>query len=278
MINSKQSVSVKVFSWLLLVFMLIVTLLPLCLMLLNSFKTRVEITTNPLALPETWSIQNYVKAWQQAEIPVAARNSIILVFGTLLITLVVSCMAAYGLARKTVPCWKQLSVYFLICNTIPKQLFIIPLFFILQKAGLVNNLVAMMFIYSAIYSPFAIFLLRTYFQAIDQDIINSAMIDGASHWQTFWKIVMPLVRPGILTASLIVGLWCWNEFLFSVTFLQTDSVTTLAVKFYGFTSRYVTEWGNMMAFAVLVTLPVILFFIFLQNRFIDGMTAGGVKG
>ena len=108
--------------------------------------------------------------------------------------------------------------------------------------------------------------------------MNSAMIDGASNMQIFWKIVLPLVQPGLLTASLIVGLWCWNEFLFAVTFLQTENVTTLAVEFYSFTSRYTTEWGNMMAYAVMVTLPVIVFFIFLQRRFIDGMTAGGVKG
>lgn len=270
--------TVKVLSIAIIVFMILVTLLPLALMVLNSFKTRIQISTNPLALPESLSFENYRDAWVQGSIARAARNSITLVVGTLLITLLISCMAAYGLARKAVFGWKTISVYFLVCNTIPKQLFIIPLFFILQKAGFVNNLFAMMVIYAAVYSPFAIFLLKTYFEAIDQDIMNSAMIDGASNMQIFWKIVLPLVQPGLLTASLIVGLWCWNEFLFAVTFLQTESVTTLAVEFYSFTSRYTTEWGNMMAYAVMVTLPVIVFFIFLQRRFIDGMTAGGVKG
>ncbi|WP_320128686.1 carbohydrate ABC transporter permease [uncultured Sphaerochaeta sp.] len=264
--------------WVLLILMTLMTLLPLSLMVLNSFKTRMEITTNPLSWPKVPQFANYKNAWVQGEVFHATVNSLVLVVGTLVITIVSSCMAAYALSRKQMRFTNGLSVYFLVCNTIPKQLFIIPLFFMLQKLGLIDNLVPMMFVYSAIFSPFAIFLLHTYFIGISKDIINSAVIDGASSWQVFWKIVLPLVQPGILTVALIVGLWCWNEFLFAVTFLQSDSVTTLAVKFYGFTSRYVTEWGSMMAFAVMVSVPVIMFFVFLQNRFIDGMTAGGVKG
>ena len=264
--------------WVLLILMTLITLLPLSLMVLNSFKTRIEITTNPLAWPKIPQLTNYRNAWIQGEVFHAAFNSLVLVIGSLVITIVSSCMAAYALSRKKMRFSNGLSVYFLICNTIPKQLFIIPLFFILQKLGLIDNLIPMMFVYSAIFSPFAIFLLHTYFIGISKDIINSAVIDGASSWQIFWKIVLPLVQPGILTVALIVGLWCWNEFLFAVTFLQSDAVITLAVKFYGFTSRYVTEWGSMMAFAVMVSVPIIIFFVFLQNRFVDGMTAGGVKG
>lgn len=276
--NLKQPKSVKIISALIILLLVFITLFPLFLMILNSFKTRIEITTNPLALPQNPSFINYKNAWKQAKVQDAAMNSIILVIGTLGITLLASTTAAYALANKRIRIWPQLSVYFLVCNTIPKQLFIIPLFFILQKMNLINNLVAMMFIYSALYTPFAIFLLRTYFIGINHDITNSAIIDGASKLQVFSYIVMPLVQPGLLTVALIIGLWCWNEFLFSVTFLQKESVTTLAVRFYAFSSRYVTEWGNMMAFAVFVSVPIILFFLLLQRYFIDGMTSGGVKG
>jgi len=276
--NLKQPKSVKIISALIILLLVFITLFPLFLMILNSFKTRIEITTNPLALPQNPSFINYKNAWKQAKVQDAAINSIILVIGTLGITLFASTTAAYALANKRIRVWPQLSVYFLVCNTIPKQLFIIPLFFILQKMNLINNLVAMMFIYSALYTPFAIFLLRTYFIGINRDITNSAIIDGASKLQVFSYIVMPLVQPGLLTVALIIGLWCWNEFLFSVTFLQKESVTTLAVRFYAFSSRYVTEWGNMMAFAVFVSVPIILFFLLLQRYFIDGMTSGGVKG
>ncbi|WP_428770759.1 carbohydrate ABC transporter permease [Treponema sp. HNW] len=276
--NLKQSKSVKIISMLLLFLLLCITVFPLFLMLQNSFKTRIEIATNPLAFPKTISFINYKNAWKQAKIPAAAVNSIILVIGTLALTLFAGSAAAYVLANKKIRFWPQISVYFLVCNTIPKQLFIIPLFFILQKLNLINNLIAMMFIYSALYTPFAIFLLRTYFIGVNKDIINSAIIDGASKAQIFLYILVPLIQPGLLTAALIIGLWCWNEFLFSVTFLQKEAVTTLAVRFYAFSSRYVTEWGNMMAFAVFVSLPIIIFFLFLQRYFIDGMTVGSVKG
>lgn len=276
--KTSQSPRIKLLFNILIIVMVCVTLLPLIMMLINSFKTRLEITRNPLALPENFSFNNYVAAWKQGGIPSAALNSMMIAAGTLVLTLSTSCMIAYALAKKGFRYWKQTSVYLLVCNTIPKQLFIIPLFFILQKAGLINSRVALMFIYTAIYTPFAVFLLRTYFMGINKDIEDSARIDGATASQIFLRIVIPLVQPGVLTVSLIVGLWCWNEFLFAVTFLQIESVSTVAVRFYSFTSRYVTEWGNMMAYAMTVTLPIIVFFMFLQNKFIDGMTAGSVKG
>lgn len=259
-------------------FLLLITVLPLILMLINSFKSRIDIANNPLSLPFTLEISNYISAWKHGRLGSALYNSLFLTFFTLIITIITSCMSAYALTKKRMRYWKGLSIYFLICNTIPKQLFIIPLFFILQRLNLINSRMALAFIYSAVFTPFAIFLLRTYFLQINPEIENSALMDGANSRQIFIYILMPIVQPGILTVSLIVGLWCWNEFLFAVTFLQNDNFYTVSVRFYSFTSRYVTEWGNMMAFAVIITVPIIIFFVFLQKKFISGMTAGGVKG
>jgi raffinose/stachyose/melibiose transport system permease protein len=255
-----------------------VTLVPLFLMLNNSFKSRVSITQNPLAPPKEIMLSNYRNAWNLGKIPGAAFNSIGITAGTIALTVLCASMAAYVFARKAIRGWQGFSVYFLVCNTLPRQLIIIPLFIILQRLNLINNRFAMMIIYSVIFTPFAIFLLRAYFVGIHKDYENSAKLDGATMWQIFIHIIFPLVQPGLLTVALIVGLWCWNEFLFAVTFLQTEAVTTLAVRFYSFISRHTIEWGYMMAFAAIIIVPVMILFIFLQHKFIDGMTAGGIKG
>ncbi|MDR2784482.1 MAG: carbohydrate ABC transporter permease [Treponema sp.] len=274
----RQSIAVRLAQNTVIVVFIVVTLLPLLLMLNNSFKDRVSITRNPLALPEKPFVTNYERAWVYGKIPSAAINSICITAGTIVITVLCASMAAYVFARRSVRGWQGFTIYFLVCNTLPKQLIIIPLFLILQRLKLINNIFAMMFIYGAVFTPFALFLLRTYFMGIDRDYENSAKIDGASMWQIFMHIIFPLVQPGLLTVAIIVGLWCWNEFLFAVTFLQTEEVSTIAVRFYSFIGRYSTEWGNMMAYATLITVPVMIFFILLQNKFIDGMTAGGIKG
>ncbi|WP_020611500.1 carbohydrate ABC transporter permease [Sediminispirochaeta bajacaliforniensis] len=274
----KYTKTVHIVSLLVCLVLLIITILPLGLMLVNSFKSNVAIANNPLSLPKTIHVTNFVRAWKFGHLGTALVNSVLITILTVVVTILVSCMAAYVLSTKRMKHWKAMSIYFLACNTIPKQLFIIPLFFILQRMGLINNRVALAVIYSAIFTPFAIFLLRTYFLQIDKDIENSARVDGAGSLRIFFSILLPLIQPGILTAALIVGLWCWNEFLFAVTFLQNDLFYTVAVRFYSFTSRYVTEWGTLMAYAVMITIPILLFFIILQKRFISGMTAGGVKG
>jgi raffinose/stachyose/melibiose transport system permease protein len=276
--KARQNAGVRFVQNVIIAALLVVTLLPLLLMLNNSFKERVEISRNPLSLPAQLFTENYRRAWVYGKIPSAALNSLGITAGAIVVTILCASMAAYVFARRAVRGWQGFTVYFLVCNTLPKQLVIIPLFVILQRLKLINNIFAMMFIYGAVFTPFAIFLLRTYFIGIDRDYENSARIDGASMWQIFVHIIFPLVQPGLLTVAVIVGLWSWNEFLFAVTFLQTEEVSTVAVRFYSFIGRYNTEWGNMMAYATLITVPVMLFFIFLQNKFIDGMTSGGIKG
>ena len=127
------------------------------------------------------------------------------------------------------------------------------------------------------FSPFSIFLLRTYVLAIPYALEEAAQVDGATPWQKFFYVILPMMRPGLLTVAIIAGLNAWNEFVIAVTFLQNDSNVTAIVKFYNLTGQYSTDWGGMLAAAVIIVLPVVLVFVLLQRRFIDGMTAGAVK-
>lgn len=253
-------------------------LLPIALMLLNSFKTAVEITADPLALPPHWRWENYTHAWTHAALGSSLLHTAQVAGCTIVLVCVTATPCAYVLARRRLRFWRPLSFYFMASVTVPVQLYLFPLYFAFAKLGLVNSVPAVSVIYTAMYSPFAIFLLRTYVLAIPEALEEAASIDGATPWQVYTRVVLPLLRPGLLTVAVIVGLYSWNEFIIAATFLQNADTVTATVKFYTLTGQYSTDWGEMMAAAVIIVLPVVALFIVLQRRFIDGMAGGSVKG
>ena len=137
---------------------------------------------------------------------------------------------------------------------------------------------AVSLVYTALYSPFAVMLLRTYFLAVPKELEEAAIVDGASHWQVFSQIMLPIVSPGILTVALIIGLYSWNEFLIATTFLQKADRLTAVVSFFLLSGQYSSDWGEIMAAALIIVLPVVVLFVLLQRRFIEGMAGGAVKG
>jgi raffinose/stachyose/melibiose transport system permease protein len=196
---------------------------------------------------------------------------------TIIVVCATGSMAAYALAYKKVRGWRAISVYFLASTTLPTQLFIFPVYFAFVRLGLIDNVFAVSLIYVAIYSPFSIFLLRTYFLAVPPEVQEAAIIDGATLWQTFSRVMLPIVSPGIITVAVIIGLNTWNEFLIAYTFLQDKAAQTAIVRFYLLGGQYSSDWGEIMAAALIVVVPVLVFFILMQRRFIEGITSGAVK-
>jgi raffinose/stachyose/melibiose transport system permease protein len=189
-----------------------------------------------------------------------------------------SSLTAYVLARKKIKSWKIVTFYLLATTTAPIQLYLFPLYFGFAKLGLINNVFGVALIYTALYSPFAVMLLRTYFLAVPKELEEAAIIDGATHWQVFWRVMLPIVSPGILTVALIIGLNSWNEFLIATTFLQKAENTTAVIAFYLLSGQYSSDWGEIMAAALIIVIPVVVLFVFMQKRFIEGMAGGSVKG
>lgn len=252
-------------------------LLPIALVLLNSVKTTAEINADPLGLPSVIRWDNFANAWSHAALGSNLLHSAYVAGLTVVFVCVTAAPCAWALARRKVRAWRPISFYLMASITVPVQLYLFPLYFLYAKLSLINSIPAVAVIYTAMYSPFAIFLLRTYVLGIPVAIEEAAQIDGAGVWGTFWRIVLPMMRPGLLTVAVIVGLNAWNEFIISVTFLQNESVVTAVVKFYNLTGQYSTDWGEMMAAAIIIVLPIVLLFVTLQRRFIDGMAAGSVK-
>jgi raffinose/stachyose/melibiose transport system permease protein len=255
-----------------------VALFPIALLALNSLKPAAEIVTSPLSLPAPIEWQNFAHAWRDAHLSQSLLNSALLTALTIVLVCATGSLTAYTLARRRIRSWQLWTFYLLATTTAPIQLFLFPLYFGFARLGLVNNVPAVSLIYTAMYSPFAIMLLRTYFLAVPRELEEAAQIDGASSWQIFTKVMLPVVSPGLLTVALIIGLYSWNEFLVATTFLQKSDRATAIVSFFLLSGQYTSDWGEIMAAALLIVLPVVALFLFLQRRFIEGMTGGAVKG
>src|ERR1700740_3109297 len=256
----------------------VVSLFPLSLMVISALRKSTEIVANPLALPSTLQWINFARAWTDAQLGRSLLNSAETTgFAVVLICSTCS-VAAYALARRTGPGLRWISAYLLGTTTLPIQLYLFPLYFGFAHLGLIDNVFALSLVYTAVFSPFAIFLLRTYYLAIPRELEEAAIIDGANRWQVFTKVLLPLVSPGILTVAIISGLNIWNEFLISSTFLQSHDQQTAVVRFYPLGGQYTSDGGEIMAAAILIVAPAVGFFLLMQRRFIQGMAAGSVKG
>jgi raffinose/stachyose/melibiose transport system permease protein len=256
----------------------VIALFPLSLMIVSALKTSAEIVANPLALPRVLQWVNFSRAWTDAQLGRSLLNSAETTGLAVVLICSTSSMAAYALARQIARGWRWISAYLLATTTLPIQLYLFPLYFGFAHFGLIDNVFALSFVYTAIFSPFSIFLLRTYFLAIPKEVEEAAVMDGANRWQVFYKISLPLVSPGILTVALISGLNTWNEFLISSTFLQSHDQQTAVVRFYTLGGQYSSDWGEIMAAAILIVAPVLVAFLLMQRRFIEGMASGSVKG
>lgn len=253
-------------------------LFPLSLMVVNGLRTNFEIFTSPIGLPTDpdWGV--YGRVWRDAELGRALANSAFIAAGTVVSVCTVASMAAWVIARRSVPGWFLIGLYFLASTTIPAQMYIFPLYFVMASLGLINQPLAVIFIYTALWTPFSLFLLRTYIVEIPVELEDAARIDGASEFAIFRRIILPLITPGLITVALITGLNAWNEFLIAVTFLQTGEAATATTRFYQLIGRFGSDWQQQMATATMIAVPVVIFFVLLQRRFIEGISSGAVKG
>jgi raffinose/stachyose/melibiose transport system permease protein len=265
-------------NYVVLLLLLLFALVPLVILAFNSLKDRAELGDNPLGFPRTITWDNYPRAWDVGNFSTTTVNSAILVVGTVVAVLLLGGMAAYSLAKLDLPGGSGLMLYLLVASSMPIHLFLVPLFFFWRQLGLVNNLFGLIIIYVAINAPLAIFLLRSYMVQLPRDFEDAARVDGASEWQVFSKIVVPLSWPGFLTVGLVVSLAVWNEFLLATVFLTDQDKFTVVTSYQNFTTRFSRDWGLTSAAAVMMIAPILAIFLIFQRRFVEGLTQGGMKG
>lgn len=256
----------------------LIAVLPLLLVAVNTFKPHAAIVANPLSLPSGFDFSNFARAWRGGNFGVGLVNSLLLSGTTVTLTLACASLAAVALARRQVAGWRLVTIYFLCATTVPIQLFLFPLYFVFARLGLVGNFAATAVVLTAINLPVAIFLLRAYVISIPREIDEAAFMDGANPWQTFWHILLPLMRPGLITVAIIVFLNAWNEFLITSTFQKGRSNVTMTLGYLSMNGTYATDQGAMMAGAFILVAPIVVFFLVMQRYFVSGMSAGAVKG
>ncbi len=256
-----------------LVLLAIFAIGPLVVLLFNSLKTNAEIGRNPLGPPLSPVFQNFPTAWVQGGFATTMVNSAILTFGTVVGVCIIS-----GTARLDLPGTDVVLLYLFVASALPFQLFLVPLFFLWSSLQLTNTLIGLIIIYWAVFSPFATLLLRSYLVALPRGFEDAARVDGATELQILLRVILPLSWPGFLTIALVSGLGAWNEFFFAVTFIQDDALKPVTTSFLAFQSNFSRDWGLTSAAGIIIILPVVALFLILQRRFINGLTAGGLKG
>ena len=261
-----------------LLIMAVISLFPLFLVLINSFKSHAEILANPLSLPTELSLSNYLYTWQVGKFGEGFLNSLKLT-GTAIVTgVLASATMGYVLATRRVRTWKPLTLYFMLCTTVPLQMFMLPLYTTFVNLHLMGNVFAVGVAIAAWNLPMPIFLMRTYFLKVPYELEEAARIDGANTFQVFTKVMLPIVSPGLITVAVIVGLFSWNEYLLSTTLLQGESNFTATLKFLNLNGTFSKDYSVIMSGAVIMIVPMIVIFLLLQKKFIEGMASGAVKG
>jgi raffinose/stachyose/melibiose transport system permease protein len=254
----------------------VTALFPLLLVGLNSLKLSTQIIASPLSLPKIFAWSNFSQAWYYGHFAHGFVNSILLAGTTVVVVLVCSSMAGYVLAGRKLRAGPAIMIYFMVSMTVPIQLFLFPLYFAFAHLGLLGNVFAVGVVIAALNMPLSIFLMRTFFLNVPREMEEAALMDGASTRQVITRVMLPVVKPGLITVAIIAGLNAWNEFLISSTFLQGNYTATLG--YLTMNGTFSTNEGVMMAGAVILIVPIVIVFVITQRYVVDGLVAGAVKG
>lgn len=259
---------------------LLVVILPFLWVVMNSLKTGSKIISEPFALPESIQFQNYVQAWVKSKFGTYFWNSLLTVLGTLGILIPVSAMAAYVLAKFPFRGSNLLLSTFSIGMMIPQFLTIVPLFLLAQQLHLYDSRIGLILIYVAYSLPFTIFVLHGFFQELPNELMESAALDGASHSRTFWRVMLPLAKPGLLVALIFNVIGLWNEYNLALVLISSEEKSTLplGIARISMAQQYQGDWGALFAGMVIVMLPVILLYLSFRERIQETMLAGAIKG
>ncbi|MEX1078439.1 MAG: carbohydrate ABC transporter permease [Homoserinimonas sp.] len=267
------SVIGRVFVWTFLLGLVVVVVYPLAWMVLNGFKTNTELFGNPFALPLEYNWDNYAKAWNRGVSDYLTMSILVTVTSTIA-TVFISAWAAYGLTRVKIPFNKYVTGFILGGLMLAPAVALVPLVKMFQSLGLYNTFWALLILYTAFRIPFTTFLIRAYMVDLPAEIDEAAAVDGASRTLTFWRIILPMCKPIIVSTIILHVLFAWNEYLFAMIFTSGSDVQTLPVGLTSLMSKHGTEYPVVFAGMVIAALPVVLIFFFGQRYFIKGLADG----
>jgi len=258
-----------------IVFLLLFVLFPLYWLLISSLKYSEDIyTMHPSLFPSRIRLSNYVDIWKTVPMAKYYKNSLIVSVSSMILATIVATFAGYALSKFKFPGRKTVGVTFLVTQMFPGILFLLPYYlifiFIKNTLGipLIGTYPGLIITYTAFVGPFAIWVMRGYFDTVPSELREAALIDGCGNFRAFTKIILPAAKPGIATVAILSFMKSWND----------NDTRTLPLGLYEFQQEFMTSWNLVMAAGVVISIPVLIFFIFLQRYFVSGFTSGAVKG
>ncbi len=246
-------------------------------MITNSLKSNIEFAQSQYSLFSKPNISNYINAWFYDGIGLALWNTFVLSAGTAGVTLLLGSLAAYALGILKFKRNRLFLRGIVALMYVAPMGLIIPLFIWMGRLGLVDNLYVMIVIYSGLYTPFSIFMLRTYFSGVSSSIVDACRIDGCSELRILFEMVIPLSKAGLLLLAVFNFYYVWSNLLFSLIFLRSPENTTLMVAIGQYTGRYVSQVPTRMASLVVATVPLVVLFFFVKKHFLRGATMGSFR-
>ncbi|SIQ91581.1 carbohydrate ABC transporter permease [Halanaerobium kushneri] len=269
----KSNIPLMIISTLLFLFYIF----PFFLVLINSFKAKMEILSNPIALPKSINFDNFINAFNTMGYPSAITNSFIITTASLFLIIVFSSMLAYFLVRWD---WKINKIIFMILVAsmiIPFQALMIPFVNIYGSFNMLNSRLLLAVYYLGFGVSLATFMYHGFIKNIPLELEEAAKIDGATKLQVFWKIIFPILKPVTATIAILDVLWIWNDFLLPSLVLISKSMRTIPLSTFYFFGQYTSNYGQAMAALILAIIPVIIFYISMQDKIISGVIEGAGK-
>lgn len=244
---------------------------------LQSFRDTRSILTSPWGLPSSWSLDNFVTAWNVSGFAAATANSVLVAVVSSVLTVALAAPAAYYLSRHETRISRSLTMYFILGLGVPAQVIVIPLFVMLNAVRLTNSLIGLNLVYIGVSMPFTVFLLTGFFRSLPGDLEEAAALDGATPSATFLRIMLPVARGGILTAFVLQLISHWNETLIALTLIQSTDRYTLPLALISFVQQQTysgADWGGLFAGLCIVIIPMLVIYLWLGRKLSEGLTLG----
>ncbi len=247
--------------------------------LINSFKTQRDLfSVPPTFWPQTWTLQNYIQAFTRQPFLLYIKNSFVVASMSTFIAIVVGSLASYSISRTKIKFKKLYLIILLSITLLPPITIVNPIYMLMRSLNLLNTYLGLAIVNIVFALPLAVWFLSSFFDTIPEELEESALIDGATIFQAFYKIILPLVAPGIFTVSILVFIAAWNQYLFAQILNPLKIRRTITVGITLYQTDYTVPWGTISAASIIVTVPLIIMVLILQRKIISGLLEGGVKG
>ncbi len=277
-VNSGKIIARRLTMDLIALLILVAFLFPLYWILISSFKTDVEIFDKNIAFwPRNFTVSPWVHQLTDNDFLYSLRNSFVIAFMNMVLSTVFGCTAAYGLARFRTPGKRLIMLLFLVTQMMPGSLLLTPLYLMFNSVKMLNTYQAPVLAIATGSIPFIVVTLRPFFLSLPKSLDEAARIDGCNAFTSFIRIMIPIARVGLVTCFVFTFLNGWNDLVYSMTFNIKASMRPLTANIYKFMDKYGTKWNEIMAYGMILVIPVVLIFVGLQKYIVGGLTSGAVK-